>query len=324
MLQLACGASDTGPSAAGSVVAIVERPALTGVDADARRQIESVYDALLTRQENPETSTADLGAAHGELGRILLAAELDEAAQRCFATAVALVPAEPRWTYYLAHAHRRRANLPAAIEYFERTLELQPDNGAALWWLGTMYLDAGRTAEAETRFSRMMGLQPRALSAVYGLGRAALARGDYASAVDHFERVLAMNARATAAHYPLGLAYRGLGRIREAEIHLAERSHMEILPIDPWMTEIDQLLQSVTAHQDRGLRAELSGDWEAAAGHFRRATELAPDNLDARLALAAALNQLGNVADAREHARHVLRVSPGNARARALLGAATP
>ncbi|MGE3842545.1 MAG: tetratricopeptide repeat protein [Vicinamibacterales bacterium] len=294
---------------------------MTGVDADARRQVERAYAELEKLRSATAVSSESLAAAHGELGRVLLAAELDDAAGAFFTNAVTLDPREPRWTYFLAHVHRRRGALGDAIAFFERTLALQPDNSAALWWLGTAYLDLGRADEAEVRFSRMLGLQPRALSAVYGLGRAALARNDYAAAVAHFERVLAMNEAATAAHYPLGLAYRGLGRLREAEAHLARRTHMQILPLDPWMNEIENLLESVTASQDRGLRASLSGDWASAVRHFERATELAPANVDARLALVSALIQVGDRVRAAEQADVIERLSPSDGRARALLEA---
>lgn len=319
-LQLACG-SPVGQPPPTPTVTVLGPPALTGVDADARHQVERAYLELVDRRNTPNVSSESLATAHGELGRVLLAAELADAAVPFFTNAVTLDPREPRWTYLLAHVHRRRGDLAAAVEYFERTLSLEPANGAALWWLGTVYLEVGKPDEAEIRFSRMLGLQPRALSAVYGLGRAALARNDYAAAVAHFERVLAMNEAATAAHYPLGLAYRGLGRLREAEAHLARRTHMQILPIDPWMNEIENLLESATAHQDRGLRASLSGDWPAAARHFRRATELAPDNIDARLALATALLRMGDTAGAAEQARVVERASPSDGRARAIIDA---
>ena len=139
--------------------------------------------------------------------------------------------------------------------------------------------------------------------------------------MEYFERVLSMNARALAAHYPLGLAYRGLGQIALAETHLRQRSHMEILPIDPLMNELDGLLQSVTAYQDRGMKASLAGNWVEAVAQFRRAAELSPDDPTVRLNLGASLLQVGDTQGALTEAREALRLAPADARARRLVAA---
>lgn len=298
---------------------LVSLPEMSGADREAQQQIGNAYASLTATIADRGAPTADVSSAYGSLGALLMAAEFNEAAEPCLLNALGLAPGEWRWSYYLAHLYTRTGNLARSAEYFERTVALQPANVAALWWLGTVYLDLGRPADAEVQFSRALALQPGALSAVYGLGRAALARGDYAKAVEYLERVLAMNERAVAAHYPLGLAYRGLGQLQQAEAHLARRSHMEILPIDPLLNELEGLLQSVTAHQDRGMRAAQSGNWEEAARQFRRAVESAPDNVEARLDLSTALAQTGDAGGALAQTREAVRLAPQDPRAQALL-----
>jgi tetratricopeptide (TPR) repeat protein len=314
VMAAACSAGrDEAPAA--PALRPVTLPALMGADEDAVRQLRAAHDEAVMRAPD--------AAAYGRLGALLMAAELNDAAEPALLNALALAPNDPAWTYYLAHVYRRRGELATAAAYFERTLSVQPRNVAALWWLGTVHVELGRPQDAEPRFSEALALQPGALSAVYGLGRAALARGDYAGAAAHFERVLAMNPAATAAHYPLGLAYRGLGRLQEAEAHLARRSPLEILPIDPLMNELETLLQSATAYQDRAMRAAQSGDWQSAANQFRRAVELEPDNTDARVGLAMALAEGGDRSGAADQAREALRRAPGHPRARALMEALT-
>ena len=94
---------------------------------------------------------------------------------------------------------------------------------------------------------------------------------------------------------------------------------MEILPVDPLMNELDGLLRSVTAYQDRGMRAARSGNWEDAAQQFQRAVELSPENVDARLDLSTALSRAGDADGALAQAREALRLAPADPRARALL-----
>jgi tetratricopeptide (TPR) repeat protein len=297
----------------------VSAPATPGADRDAERQLRESYDAVMAISVRADATADVLGMAYGDLGKLLMAAELYEAAEPGLLNAHALMPGDAQWTYYLAHLYRKRGDLASSAEYFEQTLAVEPGNVAAIWWLGGVYIDQGRWDDAETRFSRALALQPGALSAVYGLGRAALGRGDFARAVEYFERVLAMNRRALAAHYPLGLAYRGLGRIAEAEAHLRQRSHMEIVPIDPRMNELDGLLHSVTAYQDRGMKASLAGNWEEAVVHFRRAAELAPEDPVVRIDLSTSLARAGDAGAALAQAREALRLAPGDRRAQRLV-----
>ncbi|MEQ1575765.1 MAG: tetratricopeptide repeat protein, partial [Vicinamibacterales bacterium] len=325
VMTIACGPND-GASVEPRLIA-TPFPALTGADPDARRQLRDTYAAFTARTANHGATAGELSTAYGEMGTLFMAAELNEAAEPCLLNALALAPSDPRWSYYLAHLYRRTGALTKSAAYFEHALTIQPSNVPALWWLATVYLAQGRPADAEMRFSRARALQPRALSAVFGLGRAALAQNDYARAVEYFERVLAMNERAIAVHYPLGLAYRGLGQLEQARKHLAQRGHMEILPVDPLMNALDTLLQSVTAYQDRGMRAGLSGNWEEAAAQFRRAVELAPDNIEARLDLGNALLKTGDTAGAAAQAREAIRLAPNDVRAQSLarsLSATTP
>ncbi|MEQ1907589.1 MAG: tetratricopeptide repeat protein [Vicinamibacterales bacterium] len=316
VMTIACGPND-GASVEPRLIA-TPFPALTGADPDAQRQLRDAYTAFTAATANRGATPGALSAAYGDMGRLFMAAELYEAAEPCLLNALALSPRDARWSYFLAHLYRRTGALTKSAAYFEHTLTIQPTNVPALWWLATVYLAQGRPADAEVRFSQALALQPGALSAVFGLGRAALARNDYAKAVEYLERVLAMNERAIAAHYPLGLAYRGLGQLDRAETHLAQRGHMEILPIDPLMNALDTLLQSVTAYQDRGMRAGLSGNWEEAAAQFRRAVELAPDNIEARLDLGHALLRTGDAAGAAAEAREAVRLAPNDPRAQSL------
>jgi tetratricopeptide (TPR) repeat protein len=316
----------------------VSLPDLAGADRAAEQQIRAAYATLMSRVDGGAPA-ADRARAYGDLGKLLMAAEFNDAAEPCFKNALGLAPEEWRWNYYLGHLSRRKGDLATSAAHFERTVAASPNNVAALWWLGTVYVDLGRPVnnvaalwwlgtvyvdlgrpvDAERDFSRALALQPGALSAVYGLGRAALARGDYAKAVEYLERVLAMNERAVAAHYPLGLAYRGLGKLDQAQAHLAQRTHMEILPIDPLMTELEELLQSVTAYQDRGMRAARSGNWDEAARQFQRAVEAAPDNVEARVDLAGALYRTGDRGGALTHAREAYRLAPTDPHAESLL-----
>jgi tetratricopeptide (TPR) repeat protein len=154
-------------------------PDLSRMDKSVQRQMDERYRSLMSKIENPGTPAVELGAAYGEMGNLLLAAEYFEAAELCYLHAQALAPNEVRWPYYLGHVYMTRAEPAKAIAAFQRALALRPADAAALVWLGNVYLDQGQPELAEPQFAHALSLQPRMVAALFGLGRAALAKRDY-------------------------------------------------------------------------------------------------------------------------------------------------
>jgi hypothetical protein len=74
-------------------------PDISAAGASVQRQLRDGYAVLTAKQQNPGTTDADLGAAFGEMGKLLMAAEYRDAAEPCLLNAEALVPREPRWPY---------------------------------------------------------------------------------------------------------------------------------------------------------------------------------------------------------------------------------
>ena len=135
-----------------------------------------------------------------------------------------------------------------------------------------------------------------------------------------FEQALSADPRASIAHYPLALAYRGLGDTAKAEAHLRQRGSVEVGPPDPLMVELRGLLHGAVAEENRGIRALDSGDFAAAAAHFRKGIELAPDNPSIRHKLGTALSLTGDTRGAFEQFEETVRRSPGFSQAHYSLG----
>src|SRR5207247_2260742 len=161
--------------------------------------------------------------------------------------------------------------------------------------VGDLHLDQGRPAEAEAKFAKALSLERNSLSARFGLGRAALAKQEYGRAVEYLEAVLTQDPQAAAAHYPLAMAYRGLGETNNAEAHLRLRQDQRILPADPLMVELDQLLESPQAYESRGIQALNKKEWTEAAALFRKGLLLAPEHAALRHRLGTVLYMMGDV-----------------------------
>jgi tetratricopeptide (TPR) repeat protein len=278
-------------------------------------QVRERYGSLQQQIDASGTPAAVRAAAYGEMGKLLLATEFLEAAERCFTNARTLEPGEMRWAYYLGHIHRLENEPAKAAASFEQTLTLQPDHVPSLVWLGELHLVEGRPEAAEPPLLKALSLQPREAAALYRLGRAALARRDYAGAVKNLEAALALRPEASSIHYPLALAYRGQGDARNADAHLRLRGNVDVPPTDPLMQQIAGLLQNAAASEVRGAEALGKRQWAEAVTYLRKAIELAPDNAFTRLNLGTALFQTGDATGALEQFEAAVTLSPGLAKA---------
>ena len=306
LLGAGCENQQTG----GPALRQVALPDLSKMTESVQLQIREANAALTRTIENRQAAPAALADAYGTLGKIFMAADLAEAAEPYLLNAQALAPSDVRWPYYLGHLHRNRGELAAAKTFFERSLALRADDVASLVWLGDIELALGRPEEAEPRFAKALSLQANSLSARFGLGRSALAKQDHARAVTYLKEVLAQDPEAAGAHYPLALAYRGLGDLAKAETHLRQREDHKILPADPLMVELDEVLESPQAYESRGIRALDRKDFAEAAALFRKGLAIAPANPALTHRLGTALYMMGEAAKAREHFEAAVRLSP--------------
>jgi tetratricopeptide (TPR) repeat protein len=307
----ACTArTDAGRSGSGTTLLHVSLPDLSKMTPSVQKQIRDADASLSAANANPQASIARLADAYGAMGKLLMAADYPDAAEPCFLNARTLASGDHRWPYYLAHLYRKRGDVDKARTFFEETLQRRPDDVDTLVWLGDVALAQGRPDEAGPRFSKALTLEPTSLSSRFGLGRVALAKQDYRGAVSHLEEVLARDPEAAGAHYPLGMAYRGLGDLNKAEAHLRLRKNREILPADPLMVDLEEVLDSPQAYESRGIRALNKQKWPEAAALFRKGLELAPDSAALGHRLGTVMFMMGDVTGAQTQFEQVVRASP--------------
>jgi tetratricopeptide (TPR) repeat protein len=301
----------------------VELPDISGAAAPVQAQLRERFASLQQQIGRPGTPPAELAAAYGEMGKLFIATEFLDPAERCFRNAQAVEPGEMRWAYYLGHVERLKNEPAKAAALFEQALTLQPDHVPSLIWLGEMHLVEGRPEASEPPLVKALALQPREPAALYRLGRANLAARNYAGAVKNLEAALALQPQASSIHYPLALAYRGLGDTRNAEAQMRLRGNVNAAPVDPLMQQVSGLLKNAAASEVRGAEALGKRQWPEAVAYLRQAIELAPDNAFTRLNLGTALFQTGDAAGALEQFQAAVRLSPGLAKAHYGIGIVT-
>lgn len=303
---------------------------MAGADEALQERVRTRFASITAVREREQSAPADLAAAFGEVGKLLVAAELLSHAEPYFLNARSLAPGEMAWPYYLGHIHRLRNEREKALGYMDEALRLQPGYVPALVWLGAMHLDLGDPTAAEPLLREAVALQPASTAARFGLGRAALAAGDLATAREQFEAAIATDPRATRVHYPLAMTYRALGDTRQADAHLrlweegfspAESLRDgQIDPADPLMEEIGTILQTAVAYETRGVRALDAGQFGDAIAQFRDGLRVAPGDPTLHQNLGTARYLSGDEAGARAAFEEAVRLSPGYARAHFSLG----
>lgn len=292
----------------------VSLPDLSPMTPSVQTQLQESHDALMRQVASRDTPAADLGAAYGKVGKLLMAAQCFDAAEPYLSNARTLLPTDGRWPYFLGHVARTKGRLPDALSFFEEAVERRPEDVAALIWLGDVYLASGRPDDAESPLKKALEKDGRSVATLYRLGRVAMARRDYAGAVKHLEEALAVAPSAPGLHYPLGLAYRGLGDQARAQAHLGREHALEgLAPPDPLMQELNELLNSPTSWEARGVRALNRGDWATAAVHFRRGAELDPKSPSLRHRLGSALYMMGDAQGALREFERAISISPKHA-----------
>ena len=93
----------------------VSMPDFSTMENSVRDQMGARYSLLARQIEHPGTGDVDLGAAYGELGKLLMAASYFDAAEPCYFNAQTLAPADARWPYYLGHLYKAKGSLEKSV-----------------------------------------------------------------------------------------------------------------------------------------------------------------------------------------------------------------
>jgi Flp pilus assembly protein TadD len=98
-----------------------------------------------------------------------------------------------------------------------RAVELNPENAAALNYLGYTYAERGDNLdEAESLVRRALAISPNDGFYIDSLGWVYYQRGDYATAIRHLERAVKLTNNDSTIAEHLGDAYLKAGRSRDA------------------------------------------------------------------------------------------------------------
>ena len=320
-IAAACGRTSSPADHKTPALLELKRPDVSKMSAPVQAQMRERF-ATLDARIGQRAANSDLAAAYGAVGELLLAARYLDDAEPALRNARELAPDDPAWPSYLAQLYRMRGELDQAAAAFREVVARQPDATAARIWLASIYIDQGKYDDAQPQLEAVLKRDARSTAALFQAGRVAIAQRDYPRAISVLEAAARSDPAAAAVHYPLAIAYRGAGRNADAEaqLRLRDQRNGEVVPRDPLMDRLTDLLEGPQAFEVRGTEALNRGEWTKAIESFTRGAALAPANPLLRHRLATALFMAGKVDEAQREFDEVARRSPEYAPAQYSLG----
>jgi tetratricopeptide (TPR) repeat protein len=156
----------------------------------------------------------------------------------------------------------------------------RPESGIAHWWLGRVYENLNRIADARQEYERVVAVALTGRATLYAaIGRLAHTEGHFARATEAFEQRLRLTPDDSVAHKDLAWTLLDQDRTEAALEELGR-----VIAIDP---------RDFEAHAAIGRIRLDTGHHAAAILALRRALDLRPTLHEARYALALALKQTG-------------------------------
>jgi tetratricopeptide (TPR) repeat protein len=167
------------------------------------------------------------GAAYLLMGKMLMQANLPEAAVEAARKALTLTPNLAMAHFMLGEFYLFKSDTEQARKEFEREREINPSNSAIYDRLGDVYIRSGEFQKAQESLAKAISLDTSSTGPFIQMGKVLLRRSDPQTSLLYLQHAEKMDPGNYVTHTLLGQAYRSLGREDEAkkEIEAASKIH---------------------------------------------------------------------------------------------------
>src|SRR5258707_4841499 len=152
------------------------------------------------------------GAAYLFLGKMLMQANLPEAAAEAAKKALQLTPRLPLAHFLLGEFYLFKSDPDQALREFEQEREINPANAAIYDRLGDAYTRAGKYQEAQEALAKAISLDTSSTGPFIQMGKVLLRRNDPQTALLYLQHAEKMDSGNYITHTLLSQAYRSLKR----------------------------------------------------------------------------------------------------------------
>jgi Flp pilus assembly protein TadD len=131
----------------------------------------------------------------------------------------------------LGYLHEATARHDLALHEFQRALDLDPSNAAALSGLASAYEHSGRIPDAEAAFQKAVALRPDDWDGYNRLGNFYDRHGRYGEAIVALRRAIELTPDNAQAYFNLGAVYLDIGDTKS--LSLAEQALKKSVELSP-------------------------------------------------------------------------------------------
>jgi len=195
----------------------------------------------------------------------------------------------------------QRGALAEAERSCRSALESKPDYFEALYFLGIIAGQMGRTREASELFAKAVSVNPLNADACYNLGVALGELGRHAEALASYDRAIALQPEHADAYYNRGVTLSVLGRAPEA--------------LESYERAIALKTDYAEAYNNRGIVLDSLQRFEEALASYDRALELRPGYANAHNNRGVTLHHLQRYPEALASHERAVALKPDYAEA---------
>jgi tetratricopeptide (TPR) repeat protein len=192
-----------------------------------------------------------------------------------------------------------------------------PGDAAALGQRERVFQSHQYPAKALACYSQARALAPSAFEWAYYSVRIHAEVFEFGPAIEAYERAAELNSDYASTFLALGNLYLQSGdgdkAVTKAQRLLILQRYSEALDVLDWLVAKNP--DSFDGHYNRGAAQVMAGQYLAAVKSFRKAVRLKEGSARAHVALAEALGQTDQHAEATDEYRRALELDPANARA---------
>lgn len=219
----------------------------------------------------------------------------DKALER-YERSLELAPDNPATHSSIAACYIQQQLPESAVEALERSLELAPDSAETNHSLGNAYALMRRWPKAIEAYKKAIALKPGYVEAYNNLGFTFHRAGSDQQAIDTFRTAIALRPEYPQAYFNLGIVYLEANRYEEAAQYLREAARLA-----PELVQV---------HYNLGQAYYRSGQLDTAIASYRKAIRLNPKHYGAWYNLGIAYRDKGFKDKAVEALERAVQLNP--------------
>ena len=211
------------------------------------------------------------------------------AAERCYKTAIRLLPNNARYRYSYGNLLYDRERLPAAERAYAAALRLIPTHEDALNNLGNALRQSGRLAGARHTFERGLEHNPHNTNFLLNAGQVYQDLGLLEETARVAEAAFALNQGLIEASILRGSVAYGRGELQDAithyraALHVDPTAHQALLNLANTLGDLYRSKEARMVNQHEDARAEMHALQRESVGVYERMLALRPDDAEAFL-----------------------------------------